>query len=240
MSRAAILMDTGRCVECQACRIACQNLNQLPPEQAYLKFMFVEQGEYPQVNHFIARYSCMNCGEAPCVKVCPTGTLYKGENGFTYVDKDKCSGCAYCTNVCPYQVPHCINNKVSKCEGCLTLVAEGSEPACVNTCISNALKFGDRDELVKLGLERANQLLGKHPHANLYGTDQLGGLGLLLILRDRPEAYGLPVNPVTDKTLGWWKELVQPGGLLLATAAFAASGLSFVVAKRNHEKELDE
>lgn len=240
MTKVAILMDTSLCVECQACRVACQNHNQLPAPEVYLKFRFLEQGEYPNVNHFISRFSCVHCTHAACVEVCPTGTLFKGESGFTYVDKKKCSGCGYCTNVCPYGVANLVDGVISKCQGCMDLVEDGKEPACVDTCISKCLQFGSHNDMLSIAEKRVEQLKEKYPRANIYGADQVGGLGLILILRDEPAVFDLPVKPAVDSSIGLWKEVVQPGGLFLAAAAVATTSLSYIVAKRNHHKELKE
>jgi len=78
-----------------------------------------------------------------------------------------------------------------KCTGCDNLVASGLEPACVDTCIANALHYGTREELIAKANERLEKIKAKYPAANLYGVTEQGGLGLLLILRTSPDAFGL-------------------------------------------------
>ena len=47
--------------------------------------------------------SCMQCENADCVSVCPTGASYKREeDGIVLVDQDKCMGCNLCAWACPY------------------------------------------------------------------------------------------------------------------------------------------
>lgn len=192
MSRKAIYKDTSLCVGCQACRVACQMENSLKPEQVYIRLIEVEKGKYPQTSFLLARKSCMHCGKAPCIEVCPADALTKDESGFTRFDRNKCVGCENCIDHCPYEVPEMVDGKAERCLACLDLVKAGQRPACVETCIANALRFGDRLTLIAEGEKRVAQLQKVFPHAQLYGKDIQGGLGLLQVLRDRAETFKLP------------------------------------------------
>ena len=44
MTRYGMLINTKKCVGCYACRIACQMVNGLDHEEAFIKFDEVEQG----------------------------------------------------------------------------------------------------------------------------------------------------------------------------------------------------
>jgi formate dehydrogenase iron-sulfur subunit len=114
---------------------------------------------------------------------------------------------------------------------------DGHEPWCVQTCPSQALRFGERAKLLAEAKARAALLRSRYPSAAVYGETALGGLGLLLILLDRPEAYGLPVKPVVPSTLTAWQDVVQPAATGLSALAAAAMGLMFIVARRQHASE---
>jgi len=58
-----------------------------------------------------------------------------------------------------------------------------------------ALSFGPRLSLVKKAKERLAAVKADFPRASIYGLDEFGGLGVITILKDSPETYGLPVNP---------------------------------------------
>ncbi len=234
------LMDTSLCVECQACRVACQMQNQLPHNRTLIRFRFQETGSYPAVTNHITRITCMHCQLAPCVKICPTGALVKGENTLTYLAPERCSGCGYCAQICPFKVPQALDNRSYKCMACRELVEEGKEPVCVSTCIANALKFGERAELLKSAEKRVAALQKTFPNAQIYGREQMGGLGMLLILRDDPAVYGLPVAPRAAGELAFWKDSLQPTGFKLVGAALLATGASYAIASRNHRRELSE
>ncbi|MGC9209959.1 MAG: 4Fe-4S dicluster domain-containing protein [Acidilobus sp.] len=78
---------------------------------------------------------CQQCEPAPCVELCPTGALSKGELGQVSLDKSKCIGCRVCSEVCPYGAarmdPH----------GRFPLICDlcGGTPTCVLRCPTNAL-----------------------------------------------------------------------------------------------------
>jgi formate dehydrogenase iron-sulfur subunit len=80
------------------------------------------------------------------------------------------------------------------------LLKDGQEPWCVQTCPSQAIRFGERDSLLAEAKARVALLRSRYPNAVVYGETPLGGLGLLLILLDRPDAYGLPGKPVVPST----------------------------------------
>jgi tetrathionate reductase subunit B len=88
---------------------------------------------------------CNHCDNPPCIPVCPVSATYKREDGIVAVDGDRCVGCAYCVQACPYDARF-INhetNKADKCTFCAHRVDAGLLPACVETCVGGARIFGD-------------------------------------------------------------------------------------------------
>ncbi len=47
---------------------------------------------------------CKHCTDAPCLDVCPTGSLFRTEFGTVVVQEDVCNGCGYCVPACPFGV----------------------------------------------------------------------------------------------------------------------------------------
>lgn len=238
MSHVAIYFDASLCVECTACKIACNDEYQLKDNELYLKFRSKEDGTYPKAMYNICRHSCNHCQEAPCVEACPSGCLSKdAKTGMTRVEVEKCTGCGYCETVCPYDSVWIENGHVNKCVGCLDRVEAGMKPSCVEVCPTHALEFGDREKMIKKGEARVAQIKDKYPNANLYGKDQLGGLHLIMVLTDKPEMFGLEGQPETPVTLGLWKSVLQPLSVLGVAGAAAGVAALYPFARKAHVNE---
>ncbi|WP_066175183.1 4Fe-4S dicluster domain-containing protein [Bacillus marinisedimentorum] len=148
MARYGMLIDTTKCVGCYACRVSCQMQNELPIEQSFITFHEKENGIFPNVKHEIIPVQCQHCENAPCEEVCPTKATYTTEDGIVLVDEDRCIGCKYCMVACPYDARSQNHETyvVEKCRFCAEEVAQGKQPSCVSTCISDARVFGDLDD----------------------------------------------------------------------------------------------
>lgn len=158
----------------------------------------------------IKHTKCYHCAEANCMAVCPQMAIKKVD-GWTVIDQDKCIGCGACVSACVYKVPglseinhkndmglHIIHRgKSHKCNACT--LNKRDIPACVATCPSGALEFGHRQAVMKKALKRVKELKKEFPNANVYGLEEFGGLGVITVLRDKPEKYGLPVGKDAQK-----------------------------------------
>ena len=239
MAAQAILQDLSLCMGCQGCRVACQMQNRLTPEDVYVKFRFLERGSYPQVTETLSRFACQHCREAACVKACPTGAVYKGKSGLTHYRSDKCSGCGYCAEECPFGIPEIKNDQGVRCTGCETLTENGKPSACVQTCIAGALSFGAREKMLNKAEQRVAAIRGQFPDARVYSPEGVGTTNLIWVLREKPEVYGLPARPQVAASLGIWKDL-QSLPRVPMTAGMIVGGISFVIARRNHLREMHD
>lgn len=175
MTRYGMLIDTRRCVGCYACRVACQTRHALEPHEAYIKFHNRERGTFPHVAAETVPTQCMHCEDAPCQRVCPTGATYTTDEGIVLVNQERCIGCKYCVETCPYDARVVAESGVAeKCRFCAD--ADGRQttlPACVSTCLTGARIFGDLDdpdsEISKAIVERnAKPIAGDLTAAKIY------------------------------------------------------------------------
>jgi formate dehydrogenase iron-sulfur subunit len=240
MTTYAYLLDLGRCLGCQACVVACKTGNELPQGVKYINISEKSWGAFPRLQAVIKNERCYHCAEAACVAVCPTGALFK-EAGLTRLDRDKCSGCAYCVEACPYGVPKIAGDGLaSKCDGCAEVVKAGGQPWCVKTCPSGALQYGEREEILAEARRRVEALKARYPKAQLYGETEAGGLGLIVVLPDHPEVLDLPLKPQIPAAVSAWQNVVQPASLGLTGLSVIVTGLAAIIARRHHRQELQQ
>ena len=150
------LVDQSKCVGCKACEIACKNRNQLGVGPRLREVIQVESGTYPDVTVMNLSMACMHCGKPACMAVCPAGAITKrSEDGVVLVDQKKCIGCRYCFFACPFGVPqYRQDGTMIKCDFCQEFLAIGKDPACVATCMYDALHYGTLAELTEMARQK--------------------------------------------------------------------------------------
>lgn len=147
MTRHAMAVDTRRCVGCSACVLACKLENGLDAGSYRCWVRIETTGVFPNLSQRIQSERCNHCGDAPCVRVCPTGASHYGPGGIILVTPELCTGCKACMAACPYDARHVHRDgHVDKCNFCLHRVDQGRSPACVDNCPTKALVFGDSSD----------------------------------------------------------------------------------------------
>lgn len=141
------LVRADHCVNCGECVAACRHYNKTPDgEQARRKLVAYTTAAGRAVTVSTA---CMHCEDPACLRVCPAGAISKGAGGIVTVDKQRCIGCKYCYQACPYGVPHYNEHGMDKCDFCFEAgVALGERTHCVQACHVDALLCGRIDELI--------------------------------------------------------------------------------------------
>ncbi len=184
-------------------------------------------------------------------------------------DPKKCIGCNYCVATCPFSACRydAKEKGIFRCRLCIDRISHDPSaypyeskpdfteemkkkyprniPACVHTCTSGALSFGEREDMWKAAEKRVDILKNKRgrQNAQIYGINELGGLHYIYVLEDNPEAYGLPTKPTVPAGVTAFEALVKPGypwGGIALVGLIAAAGINFVINKRNQGLERKE
>lgn len=153
MTQLGFGFDPTRCTGCDACRVACEQSHGLPPASDWRRVEKLLPHAGQSDLRFLS-WACMHCTEPACLSACPARAYIKREGDGIVLHLDKrCIGCRYCTWACPYGAPRYNPDAgiVTKCDFCVDRLAEGLEPACVETCFSQALIFGPLEELEARG-----------------------------------------------------------------------------------------
>ncbi|WP_316896810.1 4Fe-4S dicluster domain-containing protein [Pseudodesulfovibrio indicus] len=210
----SILIDTSRCTACRGCQIACKEWNELPANKTYQVGWGSHQNpkDLNPNNYKLVRFSenldngvvrwnffpdqCRHCEVPPCKEV---GDVYLDEA----IVKDEKTGAVIFTEktakfsadeaeqvreACPYDIPR-RNDKtglLSKCTMCNERIHAGMPPACVKSCPTGAMNFGDRADMLKLGEQRLAVLKKQWPGAMLADPEDVNVIFLLI---DKPEHY---------------------------------------------------
>ncbi|KJS88222.1 MAG: 4Fe-4S ferredoxin [Peptococcaceae bacterium BICA1-8] len=104
MPNYAMVIDLHKCTGCGACAITCKNENNVQEGFFWSNYVHKTTGEFPNVRFEFMPTLCNHCEDAPCVKACPVGAMYKDKNGITLHDPEKCIGCKSCMIADPYGV----------------------------------------------------------------------------------------------------------------------------------------
>lgn len=212
--------------------VACSVENNIPMDKTRIWVSGVgTTGEFPNLTRATMVYHCMHCEVQACASACPVGAHSRRADGVTTYDRTRCIGCRSCMNACPYGVPHFDHDKglidgafIDKCTFCTQRVDQGLEPACVATCPTDALVYGERADL----LQEAHARIANHPERyidHVYGETENGGTSYLILSHvpfselGLPELSPTPIAAVSESVA----RLTIPSSLVLGAMLTAAT-----------------
>jgi formate dehydrogenase iron-sulfur subunit len=192
----AMLIDITLCVGCNSCQEACKTTNKLAAgeEKTLSSTAYTALEEHDGV---FVRRMCQHCIDPTCASVCPVGAFEKTPEGPVLYDENKCIGCRYCMQACPFQVPSYEWSsrlpRMRKCDMCFKRQSEGQQTACAQACPVGATINGDRDELVREARKRLAEKPDQY-YGKIYGLTEVGGTSVLYLSAVPFEQIGLRMN----------------------------------------------
>jgi formate dehydrogenase iron-sulfur subunit len=186
-------IDVTRCIACKACQIACKQWNDLPAEQTKNTGSYQNPPDFSAVTYKLVRMKeaviedkfyglffpdqCRHCLIPPCLLWArDSNAIYQDEEtgAVVYTPETQRLKTKDVAAACPYDVPRIHKNgELKKCTMCNDRVKQGLEPACVKTCPTDALNFGELEEMQELAHERLKKIKMKYPDAQLLDSDDV-------------------------------------------------------------------
>ncbi len=162
-------IQIDKCIGCGQCVTACKSENNVPKKPFFFRtwveryiikkdndvvIKCIEGGtgelsntikEKDILRSFFVPKLCNHCNNPPCAQVCPVGATFQTEDGIVLIDENRCIGCSYCIQACPYgaRYMHPDKQTADKCTLCYHRIKKGLLPACVEVCPTQARIFGD-------------------------------------------------------------------------------------------------
>jgi len=211
MADKSFFVDTTKCTACRGCQIACKQWNknpgtktyqrgnhQNPEDLSFFTFKLVRFSEHevdgnPQWLFFPDQ--CRHCLTPPCKEVADSkakGAILQDEATgaviFNPKVKMKRADFQETREACPYDIPRWSEKTggMAKCTMCIDRVKEGLLPACVKTCPTGAMSFGDREQMLEKANKRLAEVQIKFKDAMLANPDDVR---VIFLLADDPKKY---------------------------------------------------
>ena len=259
-----VLVDMTRCVGCRSCEAACNAEQGLPrPDRPFTDQSIFDETKhhdqkrrtdetcYTVVNRYqpsaldhplFRKVQCNHCQEPACLSSCFVNAYTKTPEGAVIYNPDICVGCRTCMIACPFYIPtfkysSAFEPRIMKCIFCYdTRLKRGLPPACVEACPQEALTFGTRDDLIKIGRRRIEEKRGRYVD-HIYGEYEAGGTSWLYLSSVPFDQAGfnteLPHQPILDSVKSFLG--IVPMVLTIWPALFA--GFHLLATRKEHKRE---
>lgn len=189
-------VDLTKCTACRGCQVACKQWKKLPAEKTknvgshqnpqdlsgntIRLVRFSEVVENGKLQWLFFPEQCRHCVDAPCADAgydVPGSVIHDPDTGavvYTELTK-KVKDKEGFRDLCPYDIPR-INHEtglVMKCDMCYDRVAAGKKPACVTSCPTGTMNFGEREEMLALAEQTLAKVKKKFPNAELVDKEDV-------------------------------------------------------------------
>ncbi len=253
-----VLVDLTRCVGCRSCEAACNKEQQLPaPDKPFDdKTVFEEKRRptekaYTVVNRYepkkggtpvYRKIQCNHCNEPACLTSCFVSAYTKTGEGAVIYNPKVCVGCRNCMIACPFNVPaysysSAFNPVIRKCIFCYdTRLKYGRPPACVEICPQEALTFGRRSDLLKIGHERIREKPDRYVD-HIYGEKEAGGTSWVYLAGVNFDKIGFDTTMGNEPIISNVKEFLGIVPMVLAIWPALFAGFHLLATRNGNDSD---
>ena len=202
----SFFIDTTLCTACRGCQVACKQWHDLPAEETKNRGTYENPADLSFDTYKLVRMreeviggklqwlffpeQCRHCAEAPCLDTAGDETaVYKdaATGAIIFTANTKGLNVDEIIESCPYNIPRKgPDGTLAKCDMCLDRVHNGLLPACVKTCPTGAMNFGERSEMVALAKSRLSIVKKANPKAALLDPDDVN---VIYLVTEKPSLY---------------------------------------------------
>lgn len=206
MPSKSFFVDTTLCTACRGCQVACKQWHDLPAEETVNRGTYQNPADLSFVTYKLVRFNevvvsgklkwlffpdqCRHCLEPPCEMTAddPKAIFRDPATGAViYTANTKKVNAQAVIDSCPYDIPRaCKDGTLAKCDMCIDRVENGLLPACVATCPTGAMNFGNRDEILDMAKKRLSVVQRTHRKAKLIDPEDIR---VIFLVAEDPQLY---------------------------------------------------
>jgi formate dehydrogenase iron-sulfur subunit len=195
----SFFIDTTLCTACRGCQVACKEWHDLPATETVNRGSYQNPADLSFDTYKLVRMEdkvidgrvrwlffpdqCRHCLEPPCQETAgdPSAIYTDPATGAViYTAFTKNLDADEIIESCPYNIPRKGPDGIlAKCDMCLDRVHNGLLPACVKTCPTGAMNFGDRKEMVELAQKHLAAAKKRFPSSALLDPDDVRAIYLV-------------------------------------------------------------
>lgn len=206
-------VDLTRCTACRGCQVACKQWKNLPAEKTRNRGSHQNPPDLSGVTVRLVRFKetvdkdgrlswnffpeqCRHCLTPVCVDVAdmalPGAMLHDEQSGAVLATETSArlspEDVRAVSEACPYNIPRhdAASGRIVKCDMCIDRIREGLQPACVTSCPTGCMNFGEEDEIRQLAQKRLEEVQKDWPGACLGDTDLVR---VIYLFKEVPEDY---------------------------------------------------
>src|SRR4030042_258894 len=211
MADKSLFIDTTKCTACRGCQISRKQGNMNPATKTVQRGSHQNPEDLSHVTYKLVRFSelevdgkprwyffpdqCRHCSTPPC-------KIMAESIGVKAISQDEATGAVLYNpkvkvkekefkqirEACPWDIPRwdAKTQGMAKCTMCIDRIKEGMLPACVKTCPTGTMNFGDRDKMLEMANKRLKELKTTYPKAQLLNADFTRTIFLVI---DDPQRY---------------------------------------------------